>query len=185
MRRLAAVAAVAFLAAVGAGVASAGDSLTIYAVATKGQYANHADDRARGVLDNPFNADEDKPTGTGKKTRAGDNALIALKLYSDSSFKKQIGSGTYSCTFTTVKGGPLQRGLRAERRLDDRLGADQLRLHDLHPRGQRRHRKVPRCARAGLLGAARQGAPAHVRLAAPPPGLYGFGTSLRSPFESA
>ena len=103
MRRLAAVAAVAFLAAVGAGVASAGHSLTIYAVATKGQYANHADDRARGVLDNPFNADEDKPTGTGKKTRAGDNALIALKLYSDSSFKKQIGSGTYSCTFTTAK----------------------------------------------------------------------------------
>jgi len=103
MRRLAAVAAVAVLAAVGAGTAGAGHSLTIYAVATKGQYADHADDRARGVLDNPFNADENRPTGSGKKTRAGDNALIALKLYSDPSFKKRIGSGTYSCTFTTAK----------------------------------------------------------------------------------
>jgi hypothetical protein len=103
MRRVAALTTFLFLAAVGAGTAHAGHSLTIYAVATKGQYANHADDRARGVLDNPFNADENKPTGNGKKTRAGDNALIAFKLYSDSSFKKQIGSGTYSCTFTTAK----------------------------------------------------------------------------------
>ncbi len=103
MKRLGAVAAMLVLAAVGAGAATAGHSLTIYAVATNGQYANHADDRARGVLDNPFNADENKPTGNGKATRAGDNALIALKLYSDPSFKKQIGSGTYSCTFTTGK----------------------------------------------------------------------------------
>ena len=103
MRRLAAAAAIAVLAAVGAGTASAGHSLTIYAVATKGQYANHADDRARGVLDNPFNADENKLPANGKATRAGDNALIAFKLYSDPSFKKQIGSGTYACTFTTAE----------------------------------------------------------------------------------
>src|SRR5262249_47273962 len=103
MKRLGAVAALLLLAAVAAGTARASHSLTIFAVATKGQYANHADDRARGVLDNPFTADENKPTGNGKATRAGDNALIALKLYSEPSFKKQIGSGTYSCTFTTAK----------------------------------------------------------------------------------
>jgi hypothetical protein len=96
-------AAVLVLAAVAAGAANATHSLTIYAVSTKGQYANHADDRARGVLDNPFNADENKLPDNGKGTRAGDNALISFKLYSDPSFKKQIGSGTYSCTFTTAK----------------------------------------------------------------------------------
>ncbi len=96
-------AAVLVLATGVSATAGATRSLTIYAVATKGQYANHADDRTRGALTNPFNVDADKPTSNGKASRAGDNALIALKLYSDSSFKKQIGSGTYSCTFTIAR----------------------------------------------------------------------------------
>lgn len=104
MRRAWIVAAAAlFVATAVSSAASATRSLTIYAFATKGQYANHADDRTRGALTNPFNADADKPTSNGKASRAGDNALIALKLYSDASFKKQIGSGTYSCTFTVAR----------------------------------------------------------------------------------
>jgi len=88
--------------AASARAASANHTLTIYAVSTKGQYADHSDDRKRGVLDNPFNADENQIKGNGSTVRVGDNALIEFKLYSDKSFKKQIGSGTYSCTFTTA-----------------------------------------------------------------------------------
>jgi hypothetical protein len=98
------IVAAAVVVAVGlSATASATRSLTIYAVATKGQYANHADDRTRGALTNPFNADANNPTSNGKASRAGDNALIALKLYSDASFKNQIGSATYSCTFTVAR----------------------------------------------------------------------------------
>ena len=174
MKRLGAVAAMLVLAAVGAGAATSGHALTIYAVATKGQYANHADDRARGVLDNPFNADEDKPTGNGKASRAGDNALIALKLYSDSSFKKQIGSGTYSCTFTTGKVALCEADFELNDGAMTASGPTNFARHDIHPRGERRHREVPRRPRPGLLGASRQGAPAHVRLPLSP-GASGSG----------
>jgi hypothetical protein len=104
--RFAAAAALAFVAgalvAAAAAAAPAGRNFTIYAVSTQGQYANHADDRSRGNLDNPFNADAPVPKGKGKASRVGDNALIGFKLYSDSSYKKQIGSGSYSCTFTSA-----------------------------------------------------------------------------------
>jgi hypothetical protein len=101
--RLATAAAFAFVAgAMLATAANARRTFTIYAVSTQGQYANHADDRSRGTLDNPFNADLPAPTGKGKASRVGDNALIGFKLYSDSSYNKRIGSGSYSCTFTSA-----------------------------------------------------------------------------------
>jgi hypothetical protein len=81
---------------------TANRTLTIYALATQGRYANHKDDRARGALDNPFNADENAIKGNASGNRVGDNALIGFKLYSDAALKNQIGSGTYSCTFNSA-----------------------------------------------------------------------------------
>jgi hypothetical protein len=79
-------------------------SFVVYAKTTRLQFVNHADDRARGNTTNPFNADTKLPpalnANTGKKgTRAGDNALIQLRLYADPTLTKAIGSAVYSCTF--------------------------------------------------------------------------------------
>jgi hypothetical protein len=97
---IAAAALVVFVIATPAGALTSTRTITIYALSTQGRYANHKDDRARGALHNPFNADEKAVKGSG--TRVGDNALIGFKLYSDPSLKKQIGSGTYSCTFNSA-----------------------------------------------------------------------------------
>jgi hypothetical protein len=90
-------------AAAWAGTASAGKSLTIYAVATHAQYTDHSDDRQRGNLANPFNADGGAFLGGGKGSHVGDNALFSFKLYSDPGFKHPIGSASYSCTVTAGK----------------------------------------------------------------------------------
>ena len=79
-------------------------SLVVYAKTTKLQFINHADDRRRGDITNPFNADTNLPpppkANTGNKgTRAGDNALVQIKLYADASLTRSIGSAVYSCTF--------------------------------------------------------------------------------------
>jgi hypothetical protein len=95
--------AAAVLGAAPAGSAGAGAArraLTIYAVASQAQYSNHADDRTRAVYSNPFNVDAKTPRAGGKGPQAGDNALYSFKLYSDSSFKKRIGSAVYSCVFS-------------------------------------------------------------------------------------
>jgi hypothetical protein len=106
LRHAGAIAATALLAVgvvgTSAGAVSSAHALTIYAVATRAQYADHADDRARGEVTNPFNADTKALKGTGKGSRAGDNALYSFKLYSDPSFKKLIGSAVYSCTFNSA-----------------------------------------------------------------------------------
>jgi hypothetical protein len=80
-----------------AGEATAKRALTIYAVANHAQYADHADDRTRGVFHNPFNVDAKVPNVKGTGPQAGDNALYSFKLYSDAAFKKRIGSAVYSC----------------------------------------------------------------------------------------
>jgi len=100
---LAAVAAAAAVAVPGAPATTQGRSFVFYAKATRAQFINHADDRARGNITNPFNT-EVLPTppkaNAGKKgARAGDNALISLKVYSDPNLKRFIGNATYSCTF--------------------------------------------------------------------------------------
>jgi hypothetical protein len=101
---LAAVFTVALLGSAGANAAPARQQFTIYAKATQVQFVNHADDRARGNVTNPFSADTKLPppptANSGKKgARAGDNALLSFKLYRDPSLKKRIGSAVYSCTF--------------------------------------------------------------------------------------
>jgi hypothetical protein len=78
-------------------------SFVLYAKATRAQFVNHADDRQRGILRNPFSSDF-LPTppnaNKGKKgARAGDNALIMLELYSDRNLTRPAGTATYSCRF--------------------------------------------------------------------------------------
>src|SRR5882757_7903112 len=78
-------------------------TFVVYAKPKRAQFVNHADDRARGDKLNSFNADTLQPppdANTGKKgTRAGDNALISLTLYSDRNLTRVVGTATYSCTF--------------------------------------------------------------------------------------
>jgi len=102
--RLAAAIAAAAVLGVGAvaGPAAAAKGLRIYAVATRAQFSNHADDRVRGSGSNPFNVDVKKlprPKSKGNGPQAGDEALFTFKLYSDAAFNHQIGTAVYSCTF--------------------------------------------------------------------------------------
>jgi hypothetical protein len=78
-------------------------SFILYAEATRAQFINHADDRKRGDIVNPFNPDI-LPTppnaNNGKKgARAGDNGLVSLTLYSDRNLTRPVGTAIYSCTF--------------------------------------------------------------------------------------
>ena len=103
---IAALALLGITAATGSAQAAAPRSLTIYARATQAQYINHSDDRERGVAKNPFNVDASKlpPTKeTGTGTQTGDEARYGFKLFSDSAFKRPIGTATYSCRFTQPK----------------------------------------------------------------------------------
>jgi hypothetical protein len=79
-------------------------SFAVYGKPTRAQFVNHADDRERGNITNPFNAADLLPTpknaNKGKKgARAGDNAVFMLTLYSDRNLRHRVGIATYSCTF--------------------------------------------------------------------------------------
>jgi len=83
--------------------AKAGRSFVVYAKPTRAQFVNHADDRVRGKITNPFDPDL-LPTppnaNSGKKgARAGDDALFSFALYSDADLTRRIGNAIYSCTF--------------------------------------------------------------------------------------
>jgi len=87
-----------------AGATTSARSLTVYALATRAQFTNHADDRQRGLSSNPFNVDTKKlppilKSEKGKGGHAGDRAIYGFKLYSDPAMKKRIGSAVYTCTF--------------------------------------------------------------------------------------
>jgi hypothetical protein len=106
MRLPAALAAVALAAATAVPLAPAatqGRSFVIYAKPTRAQFVNHADDRSRGTILNPFGSDllpPPKNANTGKKgARAGDKALFSLKVYSDFKLTRPIGTAVYTCTF--------------------------------------------------------------------------------------
>jgi len=78
-------------------------SFVLYAKPTGAQFVNHADDRERGDIINPFNADT-LPTppsaNSGKKgARAGDKGVFTLKLFADANLKRPVGSAVYACTF--------------------------------------------------------------------------------------
>jgi hypothetical protein len=100
---LAAVATAAAVAVPAASAATRNHSFVVYAKATRAQFINHADDRQRGLIRNPFNPDllpAPRNANVGKKgARAGDNALFSLELYSDRSLTRPVGTAMYSCRF--------------------------------------------------------------------------------------
>ena len=77
-------------------------AVTVYSVATGIQYINTADDRARGKINNPLDSAANRlapeelrrPNGPF----AGDVAVYALRLYSDSALKT-CGTAVYTCFF--------------------------------------------------------------------------------------
>jgi hypothetical protein len=98
------VAALAAIVAVPLAQATTQDrSLVVYAKPARAQFVNHADDRERGEIRNPFNPDAplSPPSANSarKGARAGDTALFSFKLYSDARLTRPIGSAIYSCTF--------------------------------------------------------------------------------------
>jgi hypothetical protein len=106
-RRLpAALVAVAVVATVAVPVAlattQARRSFVFYAKPTRAQFINHADDRERGNITNPFDADvlptPPNANSAKKGARAGDKALFTLKLYSDAKLTRPVGTAAYSCT---------------------------------------------------------------------------------------
>jgi len=112
MTRLQALLAVAGAVVLTAAVpATAGTSkqLTLYAVATKATFVDHADDRARGQAKNPFNADVKALAATAKENEKGhgpypgDEALLVFKLYARPNRTHPIGSAVYSCTYNLAK----------------------------------------------------------------------------------
>src|SRR5581483_5655494 len=82
---------------------------TLYAVASKVQFIDHADDRQRGLEKNPFNADVKKldpkaeAQEKGKGPFPGDDALFTFKLYTDASLKKSAGTAVYECVYNFHK----------------------------------------------------------------------------------
>jgi len=99
---LAAVLASGAAAVISGSVASNHRRLTIYSVATGIQYINTADDRARGKINNPLDSNANKlaPKSAGRNGPfAGDVAVYALRLYSDSAAKHGIGTAVYTCFF--------------------------------------------------------------------------------------
>jgi hypothetical protein len=100
---LATAATAAAIAVPAAPAATHARSFVLWAKATQAQFINHADDRRRGLIKNPFNPDF-LPTppnaNNGKKgARAGDNAIVSLDLYSDRNLTRLVGSAIYSCRF--------------------------------------------------------------------------------------
>ncbi|MBV8066189.1 MAG: hypothetical protein JOY72_10160 [Actinobacteria bacterium] len=103
IRSLAALVLAAAVAVPAASAAVRTHSLVFYGKPLRAQFINHADDRARGKIVNPFNADALPPppkSNTGAKgARAGDNAIFTLRLYSDAKLTRPVGTALYSCTF--------------------------------------------------------------------------------------
>ena len=82
---------------------------TLYAVASKVQFIDHADDRQRGLEKNPFNADVKKldpkaeAQEKGKGPFPGDDALFTFKLYSDAQHRNSAGTAVYECVYNFHK----------------------------------------------------------------------------------
>ena len=100
------------VAALVAGRASAGGGavshdLTIFTVASDVQFINTADDRARGALNNPFDAATNKlrpkVTGSGDGPFPGDIVVFNFNLYGKLPVKKKIGDASYTCYFNYTR----------------------------------------------------------------------------------
>ena len=94
---------------VGAGSAVAAPAaksktITFYSIATKEQFLNHSDDRARGKGNNPFAGFKDTVGPSGKETSgngpfAGDRTVFTFALFSDQRMQTRIGSAQLICEY--------------------------------------------------------------------------------------
>jgi hypothetical protein len=100
---LSAAATVAALAVPAATATAQAHSFVLYGKAKRAQFVNHADDRERGSITNPFGPDI-LPTppnaNSGKKgARAGDTVFITILLYADHKLTRPAGTAIISCRF--------------------------------------------------------------------------------------
>ena len=83
------------------------EALGVYSIATAVQYINNADDEARGVINNPFDAKENKLrphlTFNGSGPFAGDVTVFSFKLYDSPKLKNSTGSASYTCYYNYNK----------------------------------------------------------------------------------
>lgn len=81
--------------------------LIVYSVASGVQFINTADDRQRGVNNNPFNADTNKlapnVSDKGNGPFPGDVAVYSFDLFANASLKKHSGTASYTCYFNYGK----------------------------------------------------------------------------------
>ena len=91
--------------------------LTIFTVASDVQFINTADDRARGAINNPFDAATNKlrpkTSGGGDGPFPGDIVVFNFDLYGKLPVKKKIGSASYTCYFNYTRQRALPGVLRA------------------------------------------------------------------------
>src|SRR6185437_887685 len=82
-------------------------NLTIFTVASDVQFINTADDRARGALNNPFDAATNKlrpkTSGGGDGPFPGDIVVFNFDLYGKLPVKKKVGSASYTCYFNYTR----------------------------------------------------------------------------------
>jgi hypothetical protein len=82
-------------------------ALTLYSVATGVQFINTADDRARGVNNNPFDSETSRlrpavdDRGTGPFP--GDVAVYTFDLYANGGLRRSAGTASYTCYFNYGK----------------------------------------------------------------------------------
>jgi hypothetical protein len=81
--------------------------LTIFTLASGAAFINTADDRARGVKNNPFDAKTNKlrpnVNETGDGPFAGDVAVFNFDLFTSQALKKSVGTASYTCFFNYVR----------------------------------------------------------------------------------
>jgi hypothetical protein len=81
--------------------------LTVFTVASDVQFINTADDRARGAINNPFDAATNKlkpkTPGGGDGPFPGDIVVFNFDLYGKLPVKKKIGAASYTCYFNYTR----------------------------------------------------------------------------------
>jgi hypothetical protein len=89
--------------------AKATQRFTIYAVPTTIQFMNHADDRLRGMSNNPFNVNTKalititKGKEKGNGPFPGDDTLYSFNLFSGPTLKTSAGKAIFTCYYDFTK----------------------------------------------------------------------------------
>ena len=95
--------------AAGSAAAAGKQKFTVYAVAQRAQFMNHADDRIRGMSANPFTPDQQALVivahGSEKNNGPfpGDDVLYTFKLYPSAKPTGSTGSALFTCYYTFIK----------------------------------------------------------------------------------